>query len=154
MKHERVRIENVDLGSLTHSIMEHLSSRGMEVRLEEDHPKYKRVRGFKRGVLRTAIGAVRDVEVDLTESSSGLDVTLRTGAWGRDVAIPALEGFILLGAVGAAGGAGAGIIMAHEFEKQFWTWLEGEIRSLSHGTGRMGERFSPPMVPESVLPHP
>ena len=58
----------------------------------------------------------------------------------------------LLGVVGAAGGAGAGILMAHEFEKQFWAWLETEVRVLSAGMGRLGERFTPPMVPESALP--
>lgn len=152
MKHERVVLENVGFDSLATSILSHLRSRGMEVRLEEDLPHYKVLRGFKRGIVRTAIGAVRDVEVDLIESKNNLEVTLRTGAWGRDVAIPALEGFILLGVVGAAGGAGAGILMAHEFERQFWQWLEREIDELSHGTARMGERFTPPMVPEGALP--
>ncbi|MCL4325074.1 MAG: hypothetical protein M1144_06415 [Candidatus Thermoplasmatota archaeon] len=152
MKHERVEVAHVNLDQLSHSILKHLQDRGMEARLEEDRPNYKLVRGFQRGVVRTAIGAVRDVEVDLTGSEERLDVTLRTGAWGRDVAIPALEGFILLGGIGAAGGAGLGILMAHEFERHFWVWLEEEVRSLTAGLGKVGERYSPPMVPERALP--
>ncbi|NHI03158.1 hypothetical protein DYY67_0279 [Candidatus Nitrosotalea sp. TS] len=66
----------------------------------------------------------------ITGSSNNYDLTFRTGAWGRDIAIPAL----LASAVSFGAGAivaGAEVYRAHKFEKNFWEWLNQKIKSLN-----------------------
>lgn len=151
MKHERVRFANVDIDALLGSVVKHLQEQGLTVTVDENTPTFKAIRATKQSLLRAAIGAVREAEVDIARTSDGIELTLRTGAWGRDIAIPAIEGFVLLGGVGAVGGAGASVLMAHDFEQKFWRWLDNEVRTASRGSSVPGDRFTPPMVPPEAL---
>jgi hypothetical protein len=150
MKHERVQGQNVNLDQLFNEIQNHLTSQGFQILGTETGPSYRSIHGRKASLGRTFIGAVRDAEVDIAGTSQSFELTLRTGAWGRDIAIPAIEGFLLLGGIGAIGAGAAGAIFAYEFEKQFWTWLEGTVLRLSNGAGSIGKPFSPTMVPASA----
>jgi hypothetical protein len=146
MKQERVPGQNVDLDQLTNSIQGHLTGQGFQIIQSGTADNYRMLHARKGGWGRTLIGAVRDAEVDIAGTSQSFELTLRTGAWGRDIAIPAIEGFVILGGVGGIGGAAAGAIMAYEFEKHFWQWLNTEVQRLSGGVGRVGQPYSPPMV--------
>jgi hypothetical protein len=151
MKHERVTGQNVDLGQLMASIQNQLSSQGFQILQNESAPNYRVVHARKGGLGRTLIGAVRDAEVDVAGSNENFELTLRTGAWGRDIAIPAVEGFVILGPIGAGGGAAAGAIVAYEFERNFWKWLGSEVQRLSGGAGRLSQPYSPAMVAPTTL---
>ncbi len=154
MKHERVQCQNVDLDQLQGMIRDYLTSQGFQIIHTESTPAYRSIHGRKASLGRTLIGAVRDAEVDIAGTNQSFELTLRTGAWGRDIAIPAIEGFIFLGGVGAIGAGAAGAIFAHEFEKHFWTWLESTVAGISSGAATLGKPFSPTMVPANNLPNP
>jgi hypothetical protein len=151
MKHERVVGHHVDLNQLHSDVVQHLQSQGLQVLADEAAPGYISIHARKGGVGRTLIGAVRDAEVMIAGTSENFEVTLRTGAWGRDIAIPAVEGFLLLGGIEAAGGAGLGVLMAHEFEAKFWKWLRERAEAVSGGQAQIGTPYAPPMVTAESL---
>ncbi len=88
------------------------------------------MKAYKGGKLSAVTGSIRDVEILITGSNNTYDLTLRTGAWGRDITIPAL----LASAVSFGAGAivaGAEAYRAYKFEKNFWDWLNQTIKSLN-----------------------
>ena len=60
-------------------------------------------------------------------------LTLRTGAWGRDIAIPSLLAAGFSFGVGAVV-AGVEVLRVVMFEKNFWAWLNKEIFNLGEGS--------------------
>lgn len=143
-------IHGVDPARLYQEVKNHLIQEGLKIVSDEVMPRYYDVKAYKGGVLNAVIGAIRDVEVMINGDETSLDVTLRTGAWGRDIAIPAIEGFILLGIVGGAVAAGAEYILASEFERRFWNWLHAQASALSSGKAKLDAPYTPPMVPHSA----
>jgi len=76
-------------------------------------------------------GSIRDVEILVTGANNSHELTLRTGAWGRDIAIPTLlASMVSLG--GAAAVAAAEVYRAHKFEKNFWDWLNKQVSQISN----------------------
>jgi hypothetical protein len=147
MKEERMPLNGVDPRQLYEDIKQHLTSEGLKILLDEGRDGFYEIKAHKGSMLSVMVGAIRDVDVMITGNREVCEVTLRTGAWGRDVAVPAVEGFIILGVIGGAVGGGAGYYMAHEFEKKFWTWLREDAHRLSQGTATIGTPFTPSMLP-------
>ncbi|MBX8633701.1 MAG: zinc ribbon domain-containing protein [Candidatus Thermoplasmatota archaeon] len=147
MKEERMPLNGVDPKQLYEDVKQHLTSEGLKILLDEGREGFYEIKAHKGSTLSVAVGAIRDVDVMITGNSTVCDVTLRTGAWGRDVAVPAVEGFIIFGVIGGAVAGGASYYMAHEFEKKFWDWLRADAHRLSQGTATAGTPFTPPMLP-------
>ncbi|MBX8632103.1 MAG: zinc-ribbon domain-containing protein [Thermoplasmata archaeon] len=140
-------LNNVDPKMLYEDVKQHLVSEGLKILLDEARDGFYEVKAHKGSALSVTIGAIRDVDVLITGNSTVCDVTLRTGAWGRDVAIPAVEGFIFFGILGGAAAGGASYYMAHEFEKKFWNWLREDAQRISQGKATAGSTYTPPMIP-------
>ncbi len=130
MKEEQVRLSNVEISQLISAIKEHFKELGLQIIFEDQHENYWSIKAHKGGTLSAITGSIRDVEIMITGSANNYELTLRTGAWGRDIAIPALLASSVSFGAGAVV-AGAEIYRAHKFEKNFWEWLNQRIRSLS-----------------------
>ncbi|MGI0073437.1 MAG: hypothetical protein ACREA3_06470 [Nitrosotalea sp.] len=129
MKEERVQINNIQASKLFSDVKGHLTDLGLQIINEDAQEGYWSVKAHKGGKLSVITGSIRDVEIMITGSGNNYDLTLRTGAWGRDIAIPALLASTVSFGAGAAV-AGAEIYRAHKFEKNFWEWLNQRVNSL------------------------
>lgn len=130
MKEESVQLSDVEINRLISSIKQHFAELGLQIIHEDAHEGYWSIKAHKGGKLSVITGSIRDVEILITGSNNVHDLTFRTGAWGRDIAIPAL----LVSAVSFGAGAavaGAEAYRAHKFEKNFWEWLNQQIKSLN-----------------------
>lgn len=150
MKEERMTLNGVDPRHLYDDVKQHLISEGLTVILDEARDGFYDIKAHKSSIVKAVMGAIREAEVMISGNSTSCDVTLRTGAWGRDVAIPAVEGFVVLGVLGGVIGAGAAYYMAHEFEKKFWTWIKEDAQRISSGTANAGTVYTPPMLPHDA----
>lgn len=125
-----MQLSIVEISRLITDIKQHLAEIGLQIIHEEGHDGYWSIKAYKGGKLSAITGSIRDVEILITGSDGKYDLTFRTGAWGRDIAIPAL----LASAVSFGAGAvvaGAEAYRAHKFEKNFWDWLNQRIKSLN-----------------------
>lgn len=139
MKEELVRLSNVEISQLISAIKEHFKELGLQIIFEDQHENYWDIKAHKGGTLSAITGSIRDVEIMITGSGNNYELTLRTGAWGRDIAIPSL----LVSSISFGAGAvvaGAEIYRAHKFEKNFWEWLNQRIKSFN---GTMTQTSSP-----------
>jgi len=130
MKEEVVRLNNIEVETLFSKIKEHLKEIGLQIIYEDKHENYWSVKAHKGGTLNAVTGSIRDVEIIIAGSKDTFDLTLRTGAWGRDIAIPAL----LASAVSFGLGAGVAVAeayRAHKFEKDFWEWITQSVKSFN-----------------------
>lgn len=130
MKEESVKLGNLELSNLISRIKQHFSELGLQVIHEDSKDGYWSIKAHKGGTISAITGSIRDVEIMVTGSNNAYDLTLRTGAWGRDIAIPALLASAVSFGAGAAV-AGAEVYRAHKFEKNFWEWLNQQIRDLN-----------------------
>lgn len=130
MKEESVKLGNVELDKLVSSIKQHFTELGLQVIHEDKSDGYWSIKAHKGGKISAVTGSIRDVEIMITGSDKNYDLTFRTGAWGRDIAIPALLASTVSFGAGAVV-AGAEIYRAHKFEKNFWDWLNQQIKSLN-----------------------
>ena len=129
MREERVTLSKIDVERLVKSIKDHLENMGLKIIHEEILDGYHSIKAYKGGIPSLVTGSVRDVEILITGKDKDYELTLRTGAWGRDIAIPSL---LISGLSFGAGAvvAGAEVLRAVMFEKNFWTWLNNEILNL------------------------
>jgi len=130
MKEEMVRLNNIEVDQLISKIKEHFAELDLQIIHEDKHENYWSIKAHKGGTLSAITGSIRDVEIMIAGSGDCYDLTLRTGAWGRDIAIPAL----LVGSISFGAGAivaGAEAYRAHKFEKNFWEWLNQCIKSFN-----------------------
>ncbi|MHB8602470.1 MAG: hypothetical protein ACYC6W_06310 [Nitrosotalea sp.] len=129
MREERVTLNKIDVERLVKSTKNHLQELGLKIINEDTFEGYHSIKAHKGEILALVTGSIRDVEILITGKDKDYELTLRTGAWGRDIAIPTLliSGFSLgAGAVVA----GTEVFRAVMFEKNFWTWLNKEIITL------------------------
>ncbi|HJT10656.1 MAG TPA: zinc ribbon domain-containing protein [Candidatus Nitrosotalea sp.] len=130
MKEEVVKLSNIEVDKLISDIKQHFVELGLQIIHEDNHDGYWSIKAHKGGKLSAVTGSIRDVEILMTGSNNNYDLTLRTGAWGRDIAIPALLASAVSFGAGAAV-AGAEAYRAYKFEKNFWVWLNQKISSLN-----------------------
>ena len=157
MKEEYVKLSNVEVGKLVSGIKQHFTELGLQVIHEDSHDGYWSIRAHKGGKVSAITGSIRDVEIMITGQAPSYDLTLRTGAWGRDIAIPALLASAVSFGAGAAV-AGAEAYRAHKFEKNFWEWLNQQVKSLNatitepkpaSSTGSTCAKCGQPLQPEA-----
>lgn len=128
MKEEQVNLSNIEFTSLANSIKAHLKELGLEIIHEDNHENFWNVKAHKGGKLAIVTGSIRDVEIMISGTGNSYSLILRTGAWGRDIAIPALLASTFSLGAGVAV-AGVEVYRAHKFEKNFWDWLNQQVRA-------------------------
>ena len=65
---------------------------GLKIIDEDVFEGYYSIKAHRGGKLAIATGDVRDVDLLITGTEKNYELRLRTGAWGRDIAIPAILG--------------------------------------------------------------
>jgi hypothetical protein len=93
-------------------------------------------KGTKGSVI---IGNVRDVEVMISGTAGDFDLILRTGAWGKDILVPAVIAGVLTAGIGAVVAGGASAYRAHAFEKHFWNFVQKTLAEIGKGKATMSE---------------
>lgn len=99
-----------------------IQSEGFKVTSEETKNNYWDLHAKKSGIERIALGKVRDVDVIVAGAKGKFEVQLHAGVWGRDLAVPAIEGIATLGLASAVE-----LHSAHEFEERMWEQIVHRI---------------------------
>jgi hypothetical protein len=102
MRQEHVSLQNVQVSQLYDLIKKYLEDLKLEIIHEEKYENYWSLKAHKGGKGSVIIGNVREVEVMISGADSNYDLILRTGAWGRDIIVPAAIASVFSLGVGAA----------------------------------------------------
>jgi hypothetical protein len=103
---------------------------------EEIYENFWSIKAHKGGKGSVIIGNVREAEVMISGSNDNYDLILRTGAWGRDIIVPAAIASVVTLGVGAVVG-GIEAYRAHTFEKNFWEYSNKMISNIGKGKATM-----------------
>lgn len=107
MREERVTLSKIDVERLVKAAKDHLQEMGLKIIDEDVFEGYHSIKAHKGGKLALVTGSIRDVELLITGTEKDYEMTLRTGAWGRDIVIPTIFGGALVRAGVAAAPAAA-----------------------------------------------
>ncbi|MDG6929585.1 MAG: hypothetical protein JRN29_06080 [Nitrososphaerota archaeon] len=99
-----------------------LLSEGFKVTSEDAKENYWDLHARKASTERIVLGRVRDVDAIVAGSKGKFEVQLHAGIWGRDLALPAIEGLVTLGAAAAAE-----LHSGHQFEERLWEQVVHKI---------------------------
>jgi hypothetical protein len=97
MKHYRFLKKEIEPAAVVSLICEFLTENGFRVDSEDSRPGWWDLHVSKRGGLRIAVGAVRDADVVVAGARGDFEVQFRLGVWGRDLAVPLVEGIATAG---------------------------------------------------------
>lgn len=92
-----------------------LEQDGFKLTYEESKDNLYELHAKKSSRERIAIGKVRDVDIVISGQQGKFEVQVHAGIWGRDLAVPVLEGALTLGIATAAEIHGG-----HEYELNLW----------------------------------
>ncbi len=144
MKEERVTIIGaVKAIELYNEVKNHLETNGFKIIHDENQEGFFDVKAHKGGAVRHIVGAVRDVEVMLVGRPGNYELTLRTGAWGRDIAIPAIEASLILDPLVGAATIPVEVLLARHFESNFWNWLRETVSRIGSDNSTVTDPFQP-----------
>lgn len=99
-----------------------LQSEGFKVESEDVRPGFWDMHARKSNAERIVLGRVRDVDVVVAGAKGKFEVQLNAGVWGKDLAVPAVEGVATLGVAAAAE-----LHSAHKFEERIWEQVVHKI---------------------------
>ena len=116
---------------------EHVSLQNVQVLQLYDLIKgYWSIKAHKGGKGSVIVGNVREVEVMISGAGSNYDLILRTGAWSRDIIVPAAIASVFSLGAGAAV-AGVEAYRAYSFEKHFWEHINKIVSEIGQGKATM-----------------
>lgn len=136
MRQEHVSLQNVQISELYDLIKKYLQDLKLEIIHEEIYENFWSIKAHKGGKGSVIIGNVREAEVMISGSNDNYDLILRTGAWGRNIIVPAAIASVVTLGVGAAVG-GVEAYRAHTFEKNFWEYINKMISNIGKGKATM-----------------
>ena len=99
-----------------------LTDEGFSITSDEANDNLWDIHARKSNRERIVLGKVRDVDVLIAGKQGKFEVQLHAGIWGRDLAIPAIEGIATAGIATAAE-----LHSGHEFEKRLWKEIVNKI---------------------------
>jgi hypothetical protein len=67
------------------------------------------------------------------------DLVLRTGAWGKDIVVPAVIAGVLTAGTGAVIIGAASAYRAHAFEKNFWNFIKKALSEIGDASAYVSE---------------
>jgi len=139
MRQEHVTLHDVEMSQLYDQIRAYLKDQKLDIIHEEKEDNYWDLKAHKGTKGSVIIGNVRDVEVMISGTEGNYDLILRTGAWGKDIIVPAAIAGALTAGVGAVVAGGISAHRAHVFEKNFWNFIQKTLASIGKGNPSMSE---------------
>ena len=124
VRQEHVTLQNVDVSRLYDEIKKYLQGIKLDIISEEKMDNFWDIKAHKGTKGSVVIGNVRDVEVMISGTENNYDLVLRTGAWGKDIVVPAVIAGVLTAGAGAVVAGGVSAYRAHAFEKNFWDFIK------------------------------
>jgi hypothetical protein len=139
MRQEHVTLQGVEISQLYDQIRNYLKDKKLDIISEEKEDNFWDLKAHKGTRGSIIIGNVRDVEVMISGREGNYDLILRTGAWGKDIVVPAVIAGVLTAGVGAVVAGGASAYRAHAFEKHFWDFVQKTLAEIGKGKATMSE---------------
>jgi hypothetical protein len=139
MRQEHVILQGVEISQLYDQIRNYMKDKKLDIIHEEKEDNFWDLKAHKGTRGSVIIGNVRDVEVMISGSEGNYDLILRTGAWGKDIVVPAVIAGVLTAGVGAVVAGGASAYRAHAFEKHFWDFVQKTLAEIGKGKSTMSE---------------
>ena len=139
MRQEHVTLHDVEVSQLYDQIRNYLKDQKLDIIHEEKLDNYWDLKAHKGTKGSVIIGNVRDVEVMISGTEGNYDLILRTGAWGRDIIVPAAIAGVLTAGVGAVVVGAASAYRAHAFERNFWNHIQKTLANIGKGKSTMSE---------------
>lgn len=139
MRQEHVTLHDVEMSQLYDQIRTYLKDQKLDIIHEEKENNYWDLKAHKGTAGSVVIGNVRDVEVMISGTEGNYDLILRTGAWGRDIVVPAAIAGALTAGLAAIPAAAISGYRAHAFEKNFWNHIQKTISGIGKGNPTMTE---------------
>lgn len=139
MRQEHVILHDVEVSQLYDQIRQYLKDQKLDIIHEEKQDNYWDLKAHKGTAGSVVIGNVRDVEVMISGTERNYEVILRTGAWGRDIIVPAAIAGALTAGLAAIPAAAVAGYRAHAFEKNFWNYIQKSIAEIGKGKATMSE---------------
>jgi hypothetical protein len=139
MRQEHVTLHDVEVSQLYDQIRQYLKDQKLDVIHEEKEDNYWDLKAHKGTKGSVVIGNVRDVEVMISGAERNYDLILRTGAWGRDIIVPAAIAGALTAGLAAIPAAAVSGYRAHAFERNFWNYIQKTLADIGKGKATMSE---------------
>jgi hypothetical protein len=139
MRQEHVILQGVEISQLYDQIRNYMKDKKLDIIHEEKEDNFWDLKAHKGTRGSVIIGNVRDVEVMISGAEGNYDLILRTGAWGKDIVVPAVIAGVLTAGVGAVVAGGASAYRAHAFEKHFWDFVQKTLAEIGKGKSTMSE---------------
>ena len=140
MRQEHVTLHDVEMSQLYDQIRTYLKDQKLDIIHEEkENNNYWDLKAHKGTAGSVVIGNVRDVEVMISGTEGNYDLILRTGAWGRDIIVPAAIAGALTAGLAAIPAAAISGYRAHAFEKNFWDYIQKTLKGIGKGNATMSE---------------
>src|SRR6478752_6074924 len=139
MRQEHVTLQDVDVSQLYDQIKKYLQDKKLDIIHEEKEENYWDLKAHKGTRGSVIIGNVRDVEVMISGKEGNYDLVLRTGAWGKDIVVPAVIAGVLTAGTGAVIVGGVSAYRAHAFEKNFWNFIKKSISEVGDASAYVSE---------------
>jgi len=142
MRQEHITLQDVDVSRLYDEIKKYLQGIKLDIISEEKMDNFWDIKAHKGTKGSVVIGNVRDVEVMISGTEGNYDLILRTGAWGRDIVVPAAIAGVLTAGTGAVVVGGVSAYRAHAFEKNFWDHIKKTLDEI----GKKDAYFAEPVT--------
>ena len=139
MRQEHVTLQNVDVSRLYDEIKKYMQGLKLDVIHEEKIENFWDIKAHKGTKGSVIIGNVRDVEVMISGTGNDYDLVLRTGAWGKDIVVPAVIAGVLTAGTGAVIIGAASAYRAHAFEKNFWNFIKKTLSEIGDASAYVSE---------------
>ncbi len=114
--------KDIDPKDVYSHVKDLLQSQGFKIVVDDSKDGLLDLHARKSNTERIITGRVRDVDVIIAGTKGKFEVQLHAGIWGRDLAIPAIEGLATLGIATAAD-----LHSAHKFEEKIWEQIVTKI---------------------------
>lgn len=139
MRQEHVTLQNVDVSRLYEEIKKYMQGLKLDIIHEDKLENFWNIKAHKGTKGSVIIGNVRDVEVMISGKEGNYDLVLRTGAWGKDIVVPAVIAGVLTAGTGAVIIGAASAYRAHAFEKNFWNFIKKALSEVGDASAYVSE---------------
>ncbi|MGA9941537.1 MAG: hypothetical protein WBP88_06035 [Nitrososphaeraceae archaeon] len=139
MRQEHVTLQNVDISRLYDEIKKYMQGLKLDIIHEDKLENFWDIKAHKGSKGSVIIGNVRDVEVMISGKEGNYDLVLRTGAWGKDIVVPAVIAGVLTAGTGAVIIGAASAYRAHAFEKNFWNFIKKALSEVGDASAYVSE---------------